>query len=127
MDSKQPIREFLTGIAQRDADGRYVYPKSDVEKRLAEEIHDKTGCQIAGDALVNHHGELFPKQPVSADADKFVDSTLAALEEQVAALKKVSPKEFEVGFKNFGKTDAANSWGDQITFRVRFTTAASAA
>jgi hypothetical protein len=121
MNAEVSIRDYLNEISKRDLDGRYVYPQPDIERRLAKEIQKKAGFKMAKQSLLSHDGELNPKQPVSADPNKFVDSTLAALDEQVAALKQVSPKEFEVGFKNLGKTDA-NNWGDQISFRIRFTT-----
>ncbi|SRR5260370_1841056 len=125
MNGETLIRDYLTEIAKRDLDGRYVYPKPDVEHRIAEEIHARTGVPANQNGLVKHDGELFPKQAVSSDPDKFVDSTLTALDEHVLALKKASPKEFDVAFKNLGKTDA-KSWGDQISFRVRFRAKTSA-
>jgi len=115
MNGGQSISEYLEEISQRDSNGRYVYPKEDVAKRLAEEISKRTGFRFG--VLVNHNGEVFPKQPVAANQDKFVSSTLAALEEQIVALKKIAPKEFEVGFRNAD----ANNLGDQVAFRVRFT------
>jgi hypothetical protein len=114
MSAAQSISEYLEEISKRDSKGRCVYPKEDVAKRLAEEISKRTGFRVG--VLVYHDGEIFPKQPVAADQDKFARSTLAALEEQIIALKKITPKEFEVGFRNAN----GNSLGDQITFRIRF-------
>jgi hypothetical protein len=114
MDAEQSIGEYLEEISTRDSNGRYVYPKEDVARRLAEEISKRTGFRVG--VLVKHDGEVFPKQPVAANQDKFVSSTLTALDEQIVALKKIAPKEFEVGFRNAD----GNSLGDQITFRIRF-------
>jgi len=47
MKSEESIDEFLSMIARRHLQGRYIVPKKDVQARLEKEVQQRTGCSPA--------------------------------------------------------------------------------
>jgi hypothetical protein len=109
-----PIAEYLTSIATRDIQGRYIRPRSDVQVRIAEEIREKTGCTPA--SLTSDVKEL-QRMRVSAKPERLVGETLNAIEVICAALKREGATKFELRFSN-----PSEPWGDQILISVRYLT-----
>ena len=117
MNLGQTLEEYLSMVAVRDLDKRYVKPKDDVEKWLETELQRRTGCEPA--QLDYSTSELQPRRFVPAVPESFVGETVKAIEAVAASLKEMAAKRFHVRFRN---NDSSDSWGDQVQLRVRVST-----
>ena len=115
--SSLPIAEYLSSIAKRDIQGRYICPRADVQTRLAQEIERSTGCSPA--TLTRDAKEL-PRICVSAEPDGFIGETLNAIEKISATLKEEKASKFDIRFVN--PQGDPQWWGDQILVGVRYLT-----